>query len=176
MEATCDISGHASLVTSDKPSAKSPCHPAWKQARLETSHLLAVAPESRKEGKKKPEESWLGPQTEELSPMRGLPPPSSRRALCRGTFKALGLACFSHVLKIGWKASTPLRYFGKFYSAFLQLLSILLSAVLRRTHGMDTNSTCPRALAAASRDTSMGFLAASSLCYMNTTGVRLGEV
>lgn len=109
--------------------------------------------------------------------MRCLPPPGSRQALCRGTFKALGLTCFSHILKIGREASTPLRYFGKFYSAFLQLLSILLSTVLRRTRGMNTNSTCPWALAAVSGDTSMGFPGClSNLCYRNTMGVRLREV
>lgn len=57
------------------------------------------------------------------------------------TFKALGLTCFSHILKIGQEASTSLRYFGKFYSAFLQLLSILLSVVPRCIHGIYTNST-----------------------------------
>jgi len=62
--------------------------------------------------------------------------PSSTGAVCRGTFKALGLACFGHVLKIGREASTSLRYFGKFYSAFLQLLSILLSVLPRHIHGM----------------------------------------
>lgn len=79
----------------------------------------------------------------------------SPRASCRGTFKALGLACFSHILKIGQEASTSLRYFGKFYSAFLQLLSILLSMVLRRRHGMYTNSTLPWP-SVMSRDTAIG--------------------
>ena len=83
--------------------------------------------------------------------------PSSTGAICRGTFKAPGLACFSHVLKIGREASTSLRYFGKFYSAFLQLLSILLSAVPRRIHGMYTNSTLPRPLSAMGGNTLKDF-------------------
>lgn len=83
--------------------------------------------------------------------------PSSTRVICRGTFKALGLACFSHVLKIGWEASTSLRYFGKFYSAFLQLLSILLSMVLRRIDGTYANSTLPWPLSAMAKDTLKDF-------------------
>lgn len=68
---------------------------------------------------------------------------SGMEVLSSSRCPALGLTCSSHILKIGWEASTSLKYFGKFYSAFLQLLSILLSMVLRRIHGTYTNNTLP---------------------------------
>lgn len=74
--------------------------------------------------------------------------PSSTGAICRDTSKALVLIYFSHILKIGREASTSLWYFGKFYSAFLQLLSIFLSMVPRCIHGTYTNSMLPWLLSA----------------------------